>query len=105
MDMVASGHTTTTPNEPEDTGMPSRDDVRKYVGIVLTKAPVLIFMLGIKYLKIKRRARKAEKTFRKRLLASGVDRDVADRLSEQYGSTVSIREMLSNFSGNGNNVR
>jgi hypothetical protein len=85
--------------------MPLQDDVRRYMGVVVRKAPKLMIKLGLRYLRIKRRARKAEGTFRKQLLTAGVDPEVAHRLSERYGSTVSLREILSNFGGNGINLK
>jgi hypothetical protein len=66
----------------------------KYVRLALTKAPKIVLKIGWRYLKVKRKARKAETIFRKRLLAGGMDPESAARLAEDYASTVSIRQII-----------
>ena len=40
--------------------------------------------MGINYLGFKRRAKKAAKLFRKQLLANGIEKGVADTLTDDY---------------------
>jgi hypothetical protein len=82
--------------------------VAKYVGIALRKGPRVMLKIGWRYLKVKKKAQRAETLFRQRLLASGMQADLADRLADKYASTVSIRQLLQTmgvtgraFKGNG----
>jgi hypothetical protein len=66
----------------------------KLLAIVLAKSPKLLLKLSWRYLKIKKQAQRAEKAFRRRLEASGMDHETATRLAEKYSSTVSLRHMM-----------
>lgn len=88
--------------------MPNREELPKIVGVVMAKSPKLLLKLSWRYLKMKKRAQRAERTFRQRLEASGMDPEMAARLAERYTSTVSIRHLLKEiglpgkmFGGNG----
>lgn len=84
---------------------PHREDVARYVGIALRKGPKVMLKIGWRYLKVKKKAQRAEALFRERLLASGMDADQADRLSERYSSTVSIRQLLQTMGVPGSTFR
>ena len=74
--------------------MPTREEVPKLIGIVLAKSPKAILKISWRYLKAKKKAQRAEAIFIKRMLASGMDRETAERLAEMYTSTVSLRKIL-----------
>jgi hypothetical protein len=77
--------------------MTNREELPKLIGIVMAKSPKLLLKLSWRYLKMKKRAQRAEKQFRKRLEASGMDPEVAARFAEKYGSTASIRQLIQEF--------
>ncbi len=54
---------------------------------MLPRALGLGFRLGLFYLGLKRRAKKAGKIFEKELLAAGMDKDLAKQLKEDYMQT------------------
>ena len=74
--------------------MTERDDIPKIVGIAIAKSPKLVLKISWRYLKAKKRAQRAERTFRKRLEATGMDPDMAAQLADTYGSTVSLRHFM-----------
>jgi len=74
--------------------MPTREDIPRIVGTVIAKSPKLVLKISWRYLKAKKQAQRAEATFRRRLEASGMDPRDVERLSERYGSTVSLRQMM-----------
>lgn len=74
--------------------MPQRDDIPKIVGIAIAKSPMLVLKLSWRYLKAKKQAQRAERTFRRRLEAAGIDPGTAAELAEKYASTVSIRHFM-----------
>ncbi len=74
--------------------MPGREELPKIVGVVIAKSPKLLLKLSWRYLKMKKRAQRAERTFRQQMEASGMDPETAARLAERYTSTVSIRHLL-----------
>ena len=74
--------------------MPSREEIPKIVGIALAKSPKLVLKLSWRYLRAKKKAQRAERTFRGRLQASGMDPETAEELADRYASTVSIRHIM-----------
>jgi len=66
-------------------------DPIKMFGILIPKAPGLIFRFGKLFLTFKRRANKAAKVFRKELINQGIDKKTAKSLTEKYleGSNLS----------------
>ena len=74
--------------------MPRREEVPKMLGIVLAKSPKMILKVSWRYLRAKKKAQRAEVIFIKRMEASGMDREMAQKLAERYTSTVSIRKMI-----------
>ena len=77
--------------------MPERDDIPKIVGIAIAKSPKLVLKISWRYLKAKKKAQRAERIFKKRLEASGVDAGTADQLADMYASTVSLRHIMKNL--------
>ncbi len=74
--------------------MPRREEIPKIVGVVLAKSPKVILKLSWRFLKAKKKAQRAEVIFKKRMVASGMDRETAKKLAERYTSTVSLRKMV-----------
>lgn len=74
--------------------MPTREEMPRLVGIVLSKSPKAILKISWRYLRAKKKAQRAEKVFRKRLRDGGMDEGSIDRLAERYISTVSLRVMM-----------
>lgn len=55
--------------------------------VIIAGIPVMVkvgFRLGVAYLKFKRKAKKAAGVFERELLAGGIDRDSAKKLTEMY---------------------
>jgi hypothetical protein len=77
--------------------MPPTDDLRRTIGVVLAKSPRIILKVGWRYLRVKKKAQRAEIQFRKKLMASGMDQETAYKLADKYASTVSIRQFLKQF--------
>ena len=59
--------------------------------------PAVGLKVTVSYLKMKRAARRAEKKFYRELLRSGLPKTEARGLAEEYGSAVSIREIIGGF--------
>lgn len=74
--------------------MPPNGEVSKYIGVAIAKGPKVMVKIGWRFLKVKRKARKAETLFKRRLIDGGMDPGSAAHLAEAYGSTVSIRQLL-----------
>jgi hypothetical protein len=60
-------------------------------------APPLMLRIGVAYLRLKRRSRRAEKGFKRALLRNGVPDDIARQLTDEYTSYVSVRRWLREF--------
>jgi hypothetical protein len=74
--------------------LPINEEVQQYVTLAITKGPKVALKLGWRFLKVKKKAQRAEAIFRRRLVASGLDPETAQRLTDRYGSTVSVRSIL-----------
>jgi hypothetical protein len=74
--------------------MPQREEIPKIVGIAIAKSPKLVLKLSWRYLKTKKQAQRAERTFKRRLVAAGIDPETARELADKYSSTVSIRHFM-----------
>ena len=63
----------------------------KIFGMLLPRAPGLIFRFGKLFLSFKRQAKKGGKAFRKELIKQGLDKKTANELTEKYleGSNLS----------------
>jgi hypothetical protein len=71
-----------------------RESTIKFFGILLPFLPKLLFKLSITFLKFKRRAKKAEKVFRKELVEQGLDRQTASELTEIYMNSSKIKNYI-----------
>ncbi len=74
--------------------MPTREEMPKLIGIVLSRSPKVVLKVSWRYLRAKKKAQRAEKVFRRRLRDRGMDEGSIDRLAEMYISTVSLRSMM-----------
>ncbi len=63
----------------------------KIFGMLLPALPSLTIRLGGTFLRFKKNAQKAEKVFRKELIKQGIDKQIANELTERYmeGSKIS----------------
>lgn len=77
----------------------SRDEDREAVLTVAAFAPTIAIRVGISFLKLKRRAKKAGKRFYKELVRNGVPPQEARKLADEYTSMVSIRYWAKNLGG------
>jgi hypothetical protein len=59
--------------------------------------PAVGLKVTVSYLKMKRAARRAERKFYQELLRSGLPKTDAKCLAEEYGSAVSIRQLIGGF--------
>jgi hypothetical protein len=64
---------------------------RQAIGVSLVQAPALLFRVGLQYLRMKRSANKARGRFYAELVHSGIPKQQARELADQYVSVVSIR--------------
>lgn len=76
-----------------------KPDIPKIVATVGTTAPALVMRLGVSYLRMKRSARKASRTFVTELERDGIPPELARRLGEEYGSELSLRKLLDTRGG------
>jgi hypothetical protein len=67
---------------------------RQAVAVTAVQAPVLIFRVGIQYLRIKRSANRARGRFYSELIQVGVPKPQAKELADQYVSAVSLRSTM-----------
>jgi hypothetical protein len=56
--------------------------------------PVFGLKVAIHYLRMKRAARRAERSFYRQLVRSGLPRQDAKGLADEYGSAVSVRQLF-----------
>ncbi len=59
-------------------------DPAKWIGMAITVLPSLVLKSGVSFLRFKRQAKKAGRVFRKELINQGMDKKVADELTEEY---------------------
>lgn len=57
-------------------------------------SPLIVLKVGINYLRMKRAARKAEQSFYRELIRSGLPSQDAKGLANEYGSAISLRSLL-----------
>lgn len=80
--------------------------------MIIAGIPIMVtmgFRLGIVYLKFKMKAKKAAAVFERELLARGMDREMARRLTEMYLESSRIVHMgirsVGNAGNNGQSLR
>ena len=64
------------------------------MAVTAVQAPVLIFRVGIQYLRIKRSVNRARGRFYSELIQGGVPKPQAKELADQYVSAVSLRSTM-----------
>ncbi len=67
--------------------------------IVMAAVPLLAIQLGVGFLRYQSRRKRGVRAFRRALLASGMPRDQAARLSQSYHEAGSFRQFLRNARG------
>ncbi len=71
-----------------------RPDLPMMVATAVTYGATSGIMVGINYLRLKRKVRKASMTFVRELERGGVPPDLARRLGDEYGTEISVRRIL-----------
>ena len=66
----------------------------KMLGIFFPKLPSLTIKLGATFLRFKKNAQRAEKTFRKELIKQGIDKQIANDLTEKYMEGSKIKNFI-----------
>ncbi len=59
--------------------------------VIAATVPLLLFRLGVVYLRMKAKRGRAVRTFRRALVHGGMSREMADRFAEQYASLGRLR--------------
>ncbi|MBM4237629.1 MAG: hypothetical protein FJ151_04005 [Euryarchaeota archaeon] len=80
--------------------MPSKNE-RDAVLAAVAAVPPLLLRLALSYMRMKRRARAAESSFKRELILGGVPRREASELAAVYYSSVSVRQIIRGISGEG----
>lgn len=83
--------------------MPEDERAENPVNIVVIVAKALWLALKLLFvlMRFKRKAKRAARNFRKAAVKGGMDRRMADQLTEQYVEFASIRKMIKNVTGGG----
>jgi hypothetical protein len=69
----------------------------KIFGVIFPFLPKLLFKFSITFLRFKRRAKKAGKTFRKELMKQGLNKQTASELTEIYMKGSQIKNVVKVF--------
>ena len=69
----------------------------KFFGVILPSLPYLILRLCGTFLRFKRNAKKARKSFKKELIKQGLDKQVASDLTEIYMDGSSVSKLIKNM--------
>ena len=67
---------------------------RQATAVTIVQAPVLLFRVGLQYLRMKRSVNKARGHFYAELVRGGIPKRQAKELADQYASAVSIRSIM-----------
>jgi len=70
----------------------------KMFGLLIPKAPGLVFRFGKVFLSFKRQANKGAKAFRKELISQGLDKKTANDLTQKYLEGSQLSKYIFNFS-------
>ncbi len=71
----------------------------KTVAVIMTEIPAIALSTGWAYLKTKRRIRMGSKYVMKGLLESGMPKELAHQLVDQYETDLSVRKLIKGFGG------
>ena len=69
----------------------------RFMGVIISSAPSLIFRAGCWFLKFKRQANKGARVFKKELLKQGFDKTNADLLTDIYLKPSSLKQYMTFF--------
>ena len=72
----------------------AEDGVRQSVAAIAGRGIIVGVKLLFAYMRLKRKARKATRVFRRNLVKGGMDREMAQRLATEYECFVSIRQLV-----------
>ncbi len=78
-----------------------KPDKVKVFANILAYAPWLVLRVGIAYLRMKRHVNRTSRSFEKGLLSGGMSPEMARRLTNSYGSDLSIRKLVGRMPGGG----
>jgi len=77
---------------------PRKDaNIPKFVGIIIPKIPGMLFRYPALYLKMRGKAEKSGKIFRRELIEQGIDAQTADSLTNHYLESSRIRSYVRTF--------
>lgn len=71
-----------------------RDNPIKFFGALIPFLPKLLFKFSMTFLRFKRKAKKAEKVFKKELIKQGLDKLTATELTEIYMKSSKIKNFI-----------
>lgn len=71
----------------------------RMVPVLMVEVPRMVLKFGVPFLRMKKRAQKAERYFRAGLIESGMPSELARELSDQYAKDLSIRRIVSGMQG------
>ena len=71
-----------------------RPDLPRIVATAVTYGTTSGIRVGVNYLRLKGKARKASMTFVRELERGGVPPDLARRLGDEYGAEISVRRIM-----------
>jgi hypothetical protein len=83
----------------EAAASPRRKEDPVQIVAVIAKSMILVVKLLFVLMRLKRKAKKAGKTFRKAAIKGGMDRALATQLSEEYADFASIRKLMKSAMG------
>ena len=72
----------------------SREDMVKVAPVIIWAMPLLLLRMSISYMRIKRKSRRAVKSFKQALRSEGLPPEVADSLCSEYDENTSIFRRL-----------
>jgi len=78
-----------------------REEIIKMAPVIIWSMPLLMIKLMVSYMRIKRKARKAVRSFKRSILQEGLPPEVAKMLWKEYDETTSIFRKLAGSMMNG----
>jgi len=71
-----------------------REDIVKVAPVIIWAMPMLMLRMTVSYMRIKRKSRRAVKSFREGISGEGLPPEVAESLISQYDESTSIFRRL-----------
>jgi len=72
----------------------NREDMIKVAPVIIRSMPALVLKMAVSYMRIKRKSRRAVKSFREGLRSEGLPPEVAESLCDVYDENTSIFRRL-----------